>query len=215
MMISETNRAYICILVFLFCFAQSGRQVLCAQNAPRVSKDDGAWINLTMPFHRSWPDPEVGLGFNITRAANHTLLTVRVLNIKDNFGPMRSSVFVSGNHYLSFYEVGLLRGVLAKNRWFLASFAAGFGALVLKKEGSLNLNYPSSGAEERESAMILYSRMSENVPEVQLLSFGIPLEAELIFIPIGGFGVGINGIANVNPKLLIWGFLVVFHFRIS
>ena len=88
----------------------------------------------------------------------------------------------------SINDIALLYGRATANTWYHASLSAGIGYVSGQKGGGLL----SSG---------------ENISP----TFGLPLEAQVFFKPIGIVGVGVTAFANLNRESSFAGFAITFQ----
>lgn len=81
------------------------------------------------------------------------------------------------------WDAGALYGVITKGKFAFASASAGLGLAGGKREGAKAFT-----------------------------TVGIPLETQLFLTPIRYAGIGLYGLADLNPEKSFWGLLVCLQF---
>jgi hypothetical protein len=134
----------------------------------------------------------VGMVFNDYNPANNNLLSIRGMITADPFGKFEptSDPNLHADEYI--WDAGVMFGkAFQKDNYFLSA-SVGIGIV---------------GGLKNNSVIALYPEGHQYISEI-FKTIGIPIQAQAHFIPLRFIGVGLEGIANVNPKYSIWGVMV-------
>jgi hypothetical protein len=162
---------------------------VAAAAAPADSASRGAprlpyWVN----FGVAGTAEELGLGVSFTRARDaDQIVTVRAL-VTEEF-----CLLGCGSRPDHTVEVGALYGIAMQSRFAVLSVAAGGAVLALRR------------------TVPVASSTTYATREVGGLTVGIPVEGQLFLRPFRFLGVGLAGVANLNPKHSFAGALVGFQ----
>ena len=102
-------------------------------------------------------------------------------------------------------EIGVLYGRAFQGRFGLASLSAGLGVVTGVRHGALLYHVGSGGW--------LFSSSSYDIYEEQVFrTIGIPVDAQLLLVPRPFLGIGLHGVANLNPERSYYGVLLCLSF---
>ncbi|MFA6036602.1 MAG: hypothetical protein WC748_00605 [Legionellales bacterium] len=85
------------------------------------------------------------------------------------------------------YDIGVLYGLMEKNKYFLASISAG-------------LAYTAIEFSQSENVCVDNTCSSVNHSDRTQSTIGVPFEAQLFWTPTDVFGIGVIGLANINSE---------------
>jgi hypothetical protein len=136
--------------------------------------------------------PAAGLVFSDYNTANNNLISVRGMITTSGIGGYKYAYEAIAPHNNYLWDVGLMFGKGLQGRYYFLSLSAGIGIVG-------GVKY-SSGVQPLSSDF--------NSIDKNFTTICIPIQAQAHFIPLRFIGVGLEGIANVNPKYSTWGVMV-------